>query len=361
MARSSKPWFNRERSCWMVWWNGRKVRLIEGKNDKATEKRARDRLADLRYEARHNPAADAEPTVASVIDAYIASASKRLAQSTQDAHFPYLQSFAEAHGWRTVREANPVHVEQWLFDHPEWVSDWTKNLAVRQVQTAFNWAQSKARLIASNPFKGFTHRPGLPRRDMTADEFQSILRATKNSWWRKRPTPGARFRQVLVFLWYTGCRPGEAAKLKWTDIDFERQVIVLMRHKTARTQRVARPRLIPLHPVVMRLLTWIKRLDEPGEVVFLTHRRTPWNKNSLAIRVQRARELAGIPDDVKLYGVRHAFGTRAVVNGGLDIKTVAELMGHTTTRMTEHYLHLAGQPAHLAAAMLRVNARRQGA
>ena len=98
----------------------------------------------------------------------------------------------------------------------------------------------------------------------------------KNSWWRKRPTPGARFRQLLVFLWYTGCRPGEAAKLKWADIDFKRQRIVLMQHKTARTQRVARPRLVPLHPVVL-----------------------------------------------------------TVVNGGLDIKTVAELMGHTTTRMTE--------------------------
>ena len=131
MARSSKPWFNQERGCWMVWWNGRRVRLVDGKSDKATEKRARDKLADLRYEARHNPAADSEPTVASVIDAYIASASKRLAQSTQDAHFPYLQSFAEGHGWRPVREASPVHVEQWLFDHSEWVSDWTKNLAVR--------------------------------------------------------------------------------------------------------------------------------------------------------------------------------------------------------------------------------------
>jgi integrase len=342
----------------MVWWNGRKVRLVEGKEDKATEKRARDKLADLRYEARHNPPAGSEPTVASVIDAYIESASKRLAQSTQDVNFYYLQSFAETHGWREVRECSASHVEQWLYGHEEWASDWTKNLAVRQVQTAFNWAHGKAKLIAANPFKGFTHRPGAPRRDMTADEFQAILRATKNGRRRKKPTPGARFRQLLIFLWYTGCRPGEAAKLKWTDIDFERNAIVLVRHKTARTQRVARPRVVPLHPVVMRLLRWIRKLNQPGELVFLNHRRTPWNKNSLSLRVQRSREAAGVPDDVKLYGMRHAFGTRAIVKGGLDIKTVAELMGHTTTRMTEHYLHLSDQAEHLADAMLRVNARR---
>jgi hypothetical protein len=56
-----------------------------------------------------------------------------------------------------------------------------------------------------------------------------------------------------------------------------------------------------------------------------------------------------------LYGLRHAFGTRAVLRG-VDVKTLAELMGHTTTRMTEHYLHLAGERSYLAAAMERINA-----
>ena len=77
--------------------------------------------------------------------------------------------------------------------------------------------------------------------------------------------------------------------------------------------------------------------------------------------MKRARMKAGVPADAKLYGTRHAFGTRAIINGELDLKTVAELMGHTSTRMTEHYLHLAGQHAHLAAAMQRVNAPRRGA
>lgn len=361
MSRNAKPWYNRERGWWMVYWNGRKVRLVQGKPDKPTEKLACDRLADLRYEARHNPAPDtAEPTVASIIEAYQESARRRLAKSTLEAARPYLQSFAEVHGWRKVKEASPDHLDSWLYSHPEWVSDWTKNLAVRQVQAAFNWAKGKARLIRQNPFQGFTHPVGLPRRDMTAHEFQRILRATPNRQHRKRPSPGARFRQVCVFLWRTGCRPGEAAQLKWSDIDLDQALIEFTRHKTVRTQRKPRPRIIPLDPVVVKLLIWIRRLDQPGEHVFLNHRKTPWNKNSLAQRVMRARREAGIADDAKLYGVRHAFGTRAIVNG-VDIKTLAELMGHTTTRMTEHYLHLAGQLPHLAAAMLRANGRRQGA
>jgi site-specific recombinase XerD len=61
-----------------------------------------------------------------------------------------------------------------------------------------------------------------------------------------------------------------------------------------------------------------------------------------------------------MYGIRHQFGTMAVVNG-VDIKTLSELMGHRSTQMTEHYCHLAGHQAHLAAAMQRAVLKRSGA
>jgi integrase len=79
--------------------------------------------------------------------------------------------------------------------------------------------------------------------------------------------------------------------------------IVLTRHKTARTQKKAKPRIIPLHPVVVGLLITIRRREE-GERVFVNHRRTPWNKFNLALRMRRARLKAGIPVDAKLYRFR---------------------------------------------------------
>jgi site-specific recombinase XerD len=75
---------------------------------------------------------------------------------------------------------------------------------------------------------------------------------------------------------------------------------------------------------------------------------------NLSLRMQRARAKAGIPDDAKLYGLRHAFGTRAILNG-VDIKTLAELLGHTSTRMSEHYVHIAGKVPHLLEAMRKVS------
>ncbi len=356
MGRTPKPWFYRQTGWWMVWLGGKKEKLAKGRKNKS---QAQQRLLELRLESSKNPPLDSPyQTVASVIDVYLRRAEKRLAPSTIEARGPYLQSFAEYHGWRLVTQCKPIHLDTWVDDHPKWQSDWTRWFATTTVRTTFNWA-AKAGLIPESPFKGIATRRGNPRRDMTRDEFRAILRATMTRFHRKQPSPGRRFREIVIFLWLTGCRPSEAWKLCWQNVDLQKGIILLPDHKTSRTQAKPQPRLIPIDPVVLRLLRSIKKRNE-GEIVFLNHRLTPWTKNSLALRLRRARRTTGVPEEVKLYGIRHAFGTRAVIKG-VDIKTLAELLGHTTTRMAEHYVHLAGQHEHLASAMRRVNGRRRDA
>ena len=137
--------------------------------------------------------AEQPQTVASVIERYLSLAGGEIAPSTLEMRRPQLPSFSDAHGWRTVAKAKPLHVQEWLKEHPGW-GDWTKNGAVRTILAVFGWAV-KSKLIASNPFVGACHRAGLPRRNMTAEEFHAILRATR-SHRRKRPTP-AQVRRVL--------------------------------------------------------------------------------------------------------------------------------------------------------------------
>jgi integrase len=373
MPRTPHPWYRRQTGWWMVQLNRKKVRLVKGPKDAATRKVARDKLRELLAVAKANPRSGPQ-TVASVIEKYLRHTAKAYSERSLYERRLLLQSFAELHGWRGVNDGDciPYHVTEWLDAHPEWASDWTRQHAVAVVQRPFNWA-ARQRLIPANPFRGVTHHAGQPRRPLTDAEFHKLLRAaargrtfhptpSKKKLYpsdirrRQRPSAGARFRQLLVFLRFTGARPGEAARLRWEHIDLEAQVIRIPRHKTSRTQQVKKPRVIPLHPVVVKLLAYVRRLNQPGDVVFLNHRKTPWNRSSLSLRIRRARAAGGIPDDAKLYGLRHRFGTAAVVNG-VDIKTLAELMGHETTRMTEHYLHLAGQKEHLADAMRRANGR----
>jgi integrase len=372
MPRQPRPWYRKFDDWWMVQLDGKQVKLARGKKSRQA---AEHRFHELMLQRANNPAPEnGEHTVASIIDAYLTHAKRDYAERTLYERQRYLQMFAESHGWRKVNDKDclPFHLTSWLDAHQGWKSDWTLAQVVNIIQRPFNWA-AKQRLISANPFRGVSHKPGASRRPLTDDEFRALLRVS-STWLnrkrsknpspsgrkrRKRPSAGARFRQLLIFLRYTGARPGEASALEWSDIDIDNAVIVLHEHKTSHTQRCKKPRIIPLHPVVLKLLIYLRQLGQPGNRVFLTHRKTPWNRSNLSLRVSRARRIAHIPDDAKLYGLRHGFGTRSILNG-VDLKTLSELMGHSTTRMTEHYVHLAGQQKHLAAAMLQANGRRPG-
>jgi integrase len=372
VAREPHAWYRQQTGWWMTTINHTKIKLAKGREKKAEASRKLRELLTLRD---LNPAPESgELTVAAVIDLYLTHAKGNLSERTLYERKLYLQLFAEAHGFRRVNDKDclPFHLTSWLDAHPEWASDWTKNHAVAIIHRPFNWA-ARQRLIAANPFRGVSHRPGSPRRPMTDQEFEALLLAVENP--RKKATdryPGGRkvcpsdrnrhkgpsaadrFRELLRFLRLTGARPGEAAKLEWSHIDLDAAVIIFTIHKTSRTQRTPKPRVIPLTQEVVELLTAIRQRQEPGPRVFNTQRKTAWNRSNLSLRMQRIRERAGIAADAKLYGLRHAFGTRAILNG-VDIKTLAELMGHSTTRMSEHYIHLAGQRTHLHEAMKKVS------
>ena len=291
MARSARPWYCRQTKSWKAYIDGRKVPLLKGPKDASSRRQAGRVLDDLLDQKVANPALGAaEPTVASIIEAYLGVA-KYSERALSERRY-YLQLFAEHCGWKTVREARRHDLTTFLAANPQWKSDWTLAQVVNIVQRPFNWAVNEER-AERNPFKGITHGQGSPRRPMTREEFVAVLRATRTRHSRKRPTSGARFRYFLYFLWYTGARPGEAGKLKWSDIDLEGAVIVLHEHKTTRTQRVKVPRVIPLDPFLVRLLVKVRRQGDPGDLAFLTHRKTPWNRSNLSLRVQRAREIAG--------------------------------------------------------------------
>jgi integrase len=365
MSNKAKSWYYGQVGAYYAWIGGKKTKLLKAKESEANTRRAqkilKSRLQEREFQVRFNVQPErSDQTVASVLEAYQENAKASLGSGTRRIRFAYQQSFAEAHGWRKVNECKPSHMRSWLDSHTEWESDWTKNRALRDVQVAFNWAAGEESLIAKNPFKSVHHPTGDPRRDMTRDEFQTFLRASQGIRprypWRK-VTPGARFRQVLIMLWYTGMRPSEVAHLKWADVDFRTGKIVLKQHKTRKTQKTPKPREVYLHPVVVKLLHSIQGREEGGEYVFLNRRFNPWLKDTLCQRVHRARKLAGLPDDVKLYGVRHSFGTRGILNN-VPLKVLSQLMGHTSTRTTEGYLHLTGKDQHLAAATLSLGGLR---
>lgn len=348
MARPRKPWYRSDRDWWMVEFDGRQVKLCRGRENRAD---AEQKFHALMAERLANPPVDGgNPTVASVIDAYLDFAMRRDAPSTFYERKLYCQAFVDAHGWRLVRDCIPYHLSGWVDEHASWRSDWTRSYAIRTIKRPFNWAVQQG-LIPKSPFAGVPHRPGRRRRPMTPEEYKTLLKAAGLT---------SRLGEILHFLFLTGCRPGEVRSLRWADVDLDRAIIVLLNHKTAKTQREYQPRIIPLVPAVIKLLRRIRQRQENDNFVFVNRRGRPWARCSMQQLLRRARRQVGLPEDVLLYGLRHHFGTTSVKNGN-DLVTTAALMGHRSTRMTEYYVHLAGEREHLAAAMVRATTSVLGA
>ncbi len=352
MPRPFKPWYHAKKKAWVIEPEGKLHILIEGPNDTTTEALAREQLT--LYQARQielrraNPSLDSgdDHTVASVIEAFLLHDEKHSNPRTYYERKRYLQLFSEEHGRRRIKDCKPFHLTTWLDANPRWANPATHSYVVRCIKRPFNWAV-KLEMISRNPFKNVEHVQGQRRRPITQEEFDLLIEAASK---KKR---FVRFVEALRFMRLTGCRPCEVRALRWEHLDLDRAVIVLAQHKTATMRKDKAPRVIHLVEEAVQLLVQIKAREDHSQFVFVGKARRPWSRNGIQQNVRRLRKEFGLADDVVIYGIRHEFGTRGVLNG-VDIKTLAELMGHTTTRMTEHYVHLAGRDQHLADAMRRV-------
>jgi integrase len=155
---------------------------------------------------------------------------------------------------------------------------------------------------------------------------------------------------------HTGMRAGEQFQLKWCDVSLDRRQISLVKTKNGKARH------IPLNAVALQALQERKRaqLDyrakqsekggNLGEPVYVfrdadenpQHNYRRWFNEALAEAKIK---------DYSWHCNRHTFASRLVM-AGVDLRTVAELMGHSSIQMTMRYAHLA--PQHNRAAVDRL-------
>ena len=163
---------------------------------------------------------------------------------------------------------------------------------------------------------------------LTPDQFMTLTEHLIVA--RPNPRPGtvererARRTRRTLYLLLAGlaaCRKGELLKLQWEHVDLARNAITVPKTKV----RVggAKARVIPLHPV---LRPWLEALHVgTGPVV------EPWT--SIGRDLPDAAKRAGLPR-ITLNDLRRTFASWSV-QAGVPAKVIANLMGHTSTRMVD--------------------------
>ena len=133
-------------------------------------------------------------------------------------------------------------------------------------------------------------------------------------------------KRVIVLGAYFGMRVGpcELTSLKWSDVDFDNWVIRLRAAKKNHSEPI---RVLPI-PTQFRslFLAWYQADGcDADKTVTLNHR-------AASRRWHRLLKKVGITRRIRPYDLRHAFATNAL-RRGIDIGTIAKLMGHTSTTM----------------------------
>jgi integrase len=340
MPRRPKPFFHRGWWCSNV--GGSRTKLAQGWENKSA---AEDALLDLLNEQRQHPDRKTYPqlTVLDLCEKFLDWVELHRSEDTYDDYRDWLNRWQKLHGTTRAREIQADDLEAWKQAlAKQELSPWTINHAIVAVKTCWSWGLKNDYL----PFNRLQKVQKLDaegrERTFTQAEFLALLRNTDTL-----------FRQVLLFFRLTGIRPGELRRLIWSQVDFDNHILVIRKHKSRRTAKVKKPRIIHLPPATEKMLRWRLRACGQSEHVFLNGDDLPWSYNALRCRMRRLRVKAGIgPDEngeeVVLYTARHTFGTQAAAAGVSD-RRLADLMGHTDPKMTQKYIHLANPDLRRAA------------
>ena len=129
--------------------------------------------------------------------------------------------------------------------------------------------------------------------------------------------------QLLLFLFYTGARLGEALRAEAGDVG--PAGVTLESRKGGRIKK----RVVPVH----RRLAG--KLNENGKLLVLAN----VSRSEIYRRFRLVLEASGI-EDFKLHDCRHTFASHLAMKTG-DLGAIKELLGHESMAMTMRYAHLA--------------------
>ena len=155
-----------------------------------------------------------------------------------------------------------------------------------------------------------------------------------------------RDRALLEFMYATGCRVSEAVGVDLADIDLDQRVARLM-------GKGSKQRLVPVGSYACTAMkeylrqgrsTLMARAKTNPEMraVFLNKRGRRLSRQSIWEVVTTIGKRAGITKPLHPHTLRHSFATH-LIQGGADVRTVQELLGHASVTTTQIYTHVSPQ------------------
>jgi integrase/recombinase XerD len=144
-----------------------------------------------------------------------------------------------------------------------------------------------------------------------------------------------KHRIVLTLIYSAGLRSQEAINLKISDVDFERKTIHI------RQSKYKKDRMVPLSAYMAKGLRKYFSVEHPYTWIFNGKEADGrYSVKGLSWVMRQALKKTGITKDVSLHSLRHSYATH-LLEDGVNILTIKELLGHANIDTTMIYLHMA--------------------
>ena len=145
---------------------------------------------------------------------------------------------------------------------------------------------------------------------------------------------------LLEFLYACGARVSEASGLLAADVDFAQGQVKVF-------GKGAKERIIPVHPAAletMRIYRDEARPDllsgAPLDLFFVSDSGRKMTPDLIRQMYKTALAVAGLDEGLSPHAMRHSFATD-VLDGGADLRSVQEMLGHASLSTTQIYTHVS--------------------
>lgn len=161
---------------------------------------------------------------------------------------------------------------------------------------------------------------------LTPAEIDTIFKCVRNTNEFPRNTV------CIALMLYSGLRLSEVCSLKTENVFLDKKLIKVM-------GKGQKERIVPINDFTYDAIRSYLSFIQPSEYFILNRDRKKITKDALSCLIRRISLRTGIK---KLHPhlFRHTFATRYLISGG-DVNSLSLILGHTTLKMTETYVHLA--------------------
>ena len=145
------------------------------------------------------------------------------------------------------------------------------------------------------------------------------------------------YKTIFMLIYGTGLRISEAANLRIEDIDSSDMRLFVRNGKGKRQRYTVLPKA---SLEMLRKYYRMYKPKHPEGYMFLNRAGNPMKPERLRVFFRRYRRKAKIDESFIVHSLRHSFATK-LIEEGVPLVQVKELLGHSCIRSTMTYVHIA--------------------